>query len=218
MLKLEAQQEVTMDQAVIDDAKAKIDAARAEFQKASNKCTRVIRAQEKRIKAEYAKQPMTLALALEPYLAGDHAVENGEGHNFINDLTWNGAWKDSGLMAMGGYWSVTMQQVIKVGIKAVSTDVQLDKLEQLIRSDALPVIRPGALSEIDPAFKDAKAIDIFEDDCCETRHLVLLYFPDDHVEIVDQRYYRPSSRDYKTQFKGTLRDALAEIRGNYSYN
>ena len=205
------------DQSVIDAAQAKIAEAGVELEKAQKKYQRVYRAQQKIINAEVAKDEMTLALALEPYIPGT-AIDNERAYAFLQELSWEGAWKGSGLMAMGGYWTETTQTQLKVGIPATFSDAQLDTLEQLIRNDALPVIRPGALKGIDPNFADAKAIDVFEDDCAETRSPVLLVFPNDWSEVVNQRYYRPEWRGQSTYFKGTLRDALAYIRGHLSYN
>jgi hypothetical protein len=201
------------DNKTIADAKAKIDAARVEYEKASRKASRIINAQSKRIKTELEKEPITLASALEPYLAGDHAIENETGHKFLQDLTWTGAWKGSGLQASGGYWTETMQNQVKVAIGATFSDEKLHKLAQLIKNEVLPVIRRGALKR----FPEAKVIDIFDDDLSEHYSMVLITFDDELFYIINQRGYNNANLESK-KFSGSLFDCLTYIRGHYSYN
>lgn len=204
------------DQAKITEANDKINAARDELEKARKKFDRVYRAQQKIIEAEYAKDEMTLAFALETFLEG--GMENVAGYKWLEDRIWKGDWKGKGIMT-SGYWVPTKQRVIQVAIPASASDAKLDELEQLLSDEVIPILKQGALSHaprLNTDYGDAKIIDVFEDDLGETRDYKIAIRPDGEVHVVNTRWYYRND-DGSVIYKGDLRGALTVIRNNLPY-
>jgi hypothetical protein len=212
---------MTMDQAVIDDAKAKIAAARDELAKANRRFHRIFNAQEKRIKAEMAKQTMTLELALTENF-GDHAVSNEAGYKWLNDRCYNGEWKGLGLMVSGA-WLHLNQRVLQLALKRVATDEHLDRLHAVLVDEILPVLKPGGLydatgllgrpSKERKQFADCRVLNIMAQDLSESHNFMLLVRPDNSAEVWDLRSWRLDTPLYK----GDVRGALTVIRNNCYY-
>jgi hypothetical protein len=95
--------------------------------------------------------PLTLETALETYL---ESGENTPGYEWLQERTWKGEWKDSGLGMFGGSWNETNQRVLGVhlnGLKIskalkLNRSAVMDRLEGLIM-EAVPAIKPGALGK-----------------------------------------------------------------------
>lgn len=210
------------DQAVIDDAKSKIDAAREEIRKAERRFHRIFNAQEKRIKAEMAKEPMTLALALQENF-GDHAVSNSKGYDWLTERCYKGEWKGLGLMQSGA-WVHLNQRVLQLALKRIATDADLDRLHTVLEDEILPVLKPSGL--YDPKgllgrpnkdykqFTDAKVLTILSEDCGESHSWMLLVRGNGLAEVRDMRSYRVDTPIYT----GPLRGALTVIRNNCYYS
>jgi hypothetical protein len=206
------------DQAVIDDAQSKIAAAREELAKANRKFHRLFNAQEKRIKAEMAKETMTLALALTANF-GDHAVSNEAGYDWLNKRCWNGEWAGLGIM-QSGTWHHLNQHCLKLALKRIAADEQLDRLHAVLVEEILPVLKPGALYDPsglmgrpDPKlkqFEDCRVLDIMASDLSESHNFMMMIRPDDSAEIWDLRAWRLDTPIYK----GDLRGALTVVRNN----
>ncbi len=207
------------DQAKIDAAQVKIDAARAELETANKRFHAIYARQKKVIEAEAAKDVITLESALTVYVAD--RIENSAGYDWLNDRCWKGEWKGLGIM-QSGYFPATNQYALKLALKRIATDEELDKLSAVLENEVIPVLKPGAL--VDPEkrsfrhkqfdqFADAKVIEIMAADLSEHADFKLLIRADGTAEVWNMR-----DLSYRTESfpigKGSVRSALTVIRNN----
>lgn len=93
-------------------------------------------------KAEEAKIEMTLAYALEGLVGSGW---NERGSQYLQNLSWKGEWKDTGLRSNGSYWNTTNQHQLTISLDAKWDDAKLQVLERLI-DKIVPLYRTGAVT------------------------------------------------------------------------
>lgn len=214
------------DQTVIDDAKSKIDAARAELATAERKFHRMFNAQQKRIKAEMAKEMMTLELALTENF-GDHAISNEAGYKWLQARCWNGEWKGLGL-SVSGTWIHLNQRVPQLMLKRVMSDADLKRLRGVLEDEILPVLKPSGLYDASgllgrprkefEQFADAKVINLLTEDCGENHSYKLLIRADGEAQLWDVRDLCYSfTQERAMRCAGSLQAVLEHIRVHAYY-
>ncbi len=206
------------DQAKIDKAVARIEAAREELAKAQRSFHAVFARQKKIVVAEEAKEPMTLERALEARTA---VGENEAGYKWLSDRTWKGAWQGLGLIT-SGYWIETGQTVVGVAIPYNMDDAKLDKLAATLESEVIPVLKPGALKTERKAdgYQQSKVIDV-RDAGCNASVDFKLVDKDGEWHLVDFRSYGKKTPIYKGDIRGALtviKNNIPSERASYAYD
>jgi hypothetical protein len=170
-------------------------------------------------KAEEAKVEMDLQMALESHVASGW---NERGYNFLNDLTWKGEWKKTGLQATGGGWVKTDQQQVKVALGYRWDDEKLKVLAGHVEK-VIPLIRPGMfegplklLSKGSSVQANTlRCLSIFEHNLSENADWNLGLMEDGEWVIFDSRIV---NRSYgRARFVGTLMECLREIADHLWY-
>lgn len=187
------------DQAKIDAANTKINEARAALDKARRSFDQIYRRQEKIILAEMAKDEMTLELALEAYINGH--MSNERGFNWLNERQWKGAWAGTGI-GTSGYWQETMQTQVRLRISREMSQADLLRTAEILETEVIPVIKPGALDKQRgfENFKGAKVINIMDRDLSESRDPMLLIHGGKYY-VIDARYFNRFGND-KPKWEG----------------
>lgn len=165
-----------------------------------------------------SRQEVTLEAMLETYIASG---ENSVGYKWLQDRTWKGEWKDSGIGYMGSYWQETNQRVLTIRLSEKDSDEKLEKLEKLIVGEIMPAIKAGAyeaergdlklLSKGSSIpLKDLKILDVSAADLCQYHNWQLGEMPNGEWVIFDS--YTAKFSFGRARLVGTLRECLEEIR------
>lgn len=201
------------DQAKIDAANERIAQARADLDKAERSFRAVFQRQTAIIKAEQAKVPLTLGLALE--IERDGIRDSKASYDFLQDLQWKGAWKGMGI-GTSGYWIETNQTQIQLRIPSKMDDVQMLLLEAIILDEVLPVVRPGALvGRGNKGLDKCKVLAMLTNDCGESTDPVLVTEDDKKFRVIDLRDWRWNET---AEFEGSLIGALYYIRQRHAHD
>lgn len=119
-----------------EQLEAELEVALKEMTRAQNRVVRLRNSISKITTATFAAEPMTVERALITYL-DDGRTENVDGYKFLQQLTWEGEWKGSGLQFTGGYWTGSQQRCLQLALDYTWDATKLAHLEQLMR-DVLP--------------------------------------------------------------------------------
>ena len=164
--------------------------------------------------------PMTLEQALTTYL---ETGENSLGHKWLEEKSWKGDWKDTGLRYNGSYWSETNQYVMTVWSNFAWGAEELKRQEETIMS-VLPAVKPGTVKagtmlklgkgdEVDVNL--LKVFNIFEQSCSAYNDWLLANTPDGRWVIYDGSRARYSWCE--VPIVGTLTECLEYIRTRLYY-
>ena len=164
-----------------------------------------------------SRREVTLENMLEVYLPSG---ENSVGYQWLQDKTWKGEWKDTGLMFQGCYWPETNQRQLTVRLKSSDSDEKLDKLVELLNS-IMPSIKAGAYEEKRGKLKlmskgssvplnDLKILEISDAGLSRYANWQLGAMPDGEWVIFDS--YNAKYDWGRARIVGTLRECLDEIR------
>lgn len=159
-----------------------------------------------------------LEAMLETYLPSG---ENTIGYKWLQDKSWKGDWKDTGLIYAGSTWNNTNQRILTVRIPSRSfTDQQLSDLEKLIQG-IMPSIKAGAYDAksgdlklmskgSSVPLKDLKVLSIQDPGCGEFSSWNLAEMPDGNWVIFDA--YTADKSWGRARLTGTLLECLQEVR------
>ena len=165
-----------------------------------------------------SRQIVSLETMLETYIASG---ENSVGYKWLQDRTFKGEWKDTGMGFMGSYWQETNQRVLTIRLSGSDSDEKLTKLEALLVSEIMPVIKAGAYDEkrgslklmskgSSVPLKDLKVLDISAADLNQYHNWQLAEMPSGEWVIFDS--YNAKYDWGRARIVGTLRECLEEIR------
>ena len=215
-----------MDQAQVEAEVATTLASIAEKRAAYKKLGDAIVRDSDRLKALEAQRtkfvPVTLESALVCIL---ETGENAQGYQFLQDRSYKGEWKDTGLRDGGQYWPATNQRALTVWSNNAWDDAKLKEQERLIL-EVLPLIKAGAFEKGEIALsskRDAEKVEksslkiflIFDRGLSAHSSWKLAAMEDGRWMIFDEyscKYSWGSARKV-----GTLQEMLKEIRAYLYY-
>lgn len=164
-----------------------------------------------------SRQEVTLESMMQARLpSGDNVV----GMNWLENRTWKGEWKDTGLMYSGTHWPRSNQYSLTVRLNHQWDDVKLADLAKLIE-DTIQVVKPGQYEAEDGdlklmskgsrvALEDLRILDIRDRELNEYCDWKLALMPDGEWAIFDAR--RVKYNWERARLVGSLVDCLQEIR------
>lgn len=210
-----------------EQIEAILETERAVLQKQQAKVNRLHNQVVKMLESEAAQQTMTVALALQTFLPGTF-VDFHAGAKFLEDMTWKGKWKGTGLRFCGSYWNGSMQRVLKLALNHTWDAAKLAELEKLIL-EVLPDMKTNNFSteghrgrrmmigtcdakveKID--VQTLKMFDIFEHNLSERGNYILGVLEDGSAVVFESRFM-----ECGLEKRGTLMECLEYIRENYWY-
>lgn len=163
--------------------------------------------------------PLDLESALVAY---KETGENTQGYEWLNERSWKGDWKDTGLRHNGSYWPETNQYVMSVWSNNTWDDAKLKEQAKVIM-DVLPAIKAGimkreTLIQISKGEKidlnTMKVFDIFDRGASEYSSWMLAALEDGRWIIYDA--YTCKYAWGQARKVGTLMECLKEMR-DYLY-
>lgn len=162
-----------------------------------------------------SRQEATLENMLQARLpSGDNVV----GMHWLENRSWKGEWKDTGLMYSGCHWPLTNQYSLTVRLNHKWDDSKLNDLAKLI-GDTIQVIKPGQFDAGDlklmskgsrVPLKDLRVLDIRDHELNENYDWKLALMPDGEWAIFDARRVKYDWE--RARLVGSLVDCLKEIR------
>jgi hypothetical protein len=170
-------------------------------------------------KAEEAKIEMTLAYALEGKVDSGW---NERGAQYLQNLSWKGEWKGTGLRSNSSHWNNTHQHQLTVYLDARDDDAKLATLEKLMNK-VVSLYRPGAVTGTlkltsKGASVDASTLRVFD----ITEHSLKLDGDYQIGQISETEWVVYDLRHINTSYgraleTGTLLECLRYIRDNLSH-
>lgn len=166
-----------------------------------------------------SRREVNLANMLEVYLPSG---ENQVGYKWLENRTWKGEWKGTGLFYMGSYWQNTNQRCLTVRLESTDSNEKLDKLVEVIDA-VMPSIKAGIYEDkrgnlklmskgSSVPLKDLKILDISDAGLGRDYNWQLGMMPDGEWTIFDA--YNAKYDWGRARMVGTLRECLDEIRRN----
>lgn len=162
-----------------------------------------------------SRQEATLENMLQARLpSGDNVV----GMHWLENRSWKGEWKDTGLMYSGCHWPLTNQYSLTVRLNHKWDDAKLNDLAKLI-GDTIQMIKPGQFDAGDlklmskgsrVPLKDLRVLDIRDHEFNENYDWKLALMPDGEWAIFDARRVKYDWE--RARLVGSLVDCLKEIR------
>lgn len=165
-----------------------------------------------------SRREVTLENMLEVYLPSG---ENSVGYKWLQDRTWKGEWKDSGLAFQGSYWPETNQRVLSIRLERDAGDEKLTGLEALL-AQVMPSVKAGMYDEkrgnlklmskgSSVPLKDLKVLEISDAGLSQYANWQIAQLPSGTEWAIFDSYN--AKYDWgRARIVGTLRECLEEIR------